>query len=244
MGHLISLIGGVPAFIGEPARPSMMARTKTVGLPALLLCFAAILVLGVWAKSADGIAEAAAEVPAGGGAAKRQPFVQLKPQDSWLLELCAVAFLAAFLVNMMVGRSRNEKLAVAWTTEVRCCLRDDRSTASFNRLTPAKRILLQLVAADGVLDRNFSLLGPGDTNVRSPRHLPAASAAAGPLLLVFVQAFCWPALQHALVLFAGGRGAAQGVYALFSTVGQRPPVLSGMRGFAYAGDVIPNKTLL
>jgi hypothetical protein len=50
----------------------------------------------------------------------RMPFIQLKPQDSWTLEICTLAFLLAFLANIFIGRRRNEALAVAWTTEVRC----------------------------------------------------------------------------------------------------------------------------
>lgn len=100
---------------------------------ALLLCSAAIFVLGVRTQSDDGIAQAtpaSAEATAGVAAAKqRQPFVLLKPQDSWVLEICAIAFLAALLINMAVGRSRNEKLAVAWTTEVHRCHQSALGTA-------------------------------------------------------------------------------------------------------------------
>lgn len=58
---------------------------------------------------------AAAAEPA---APRRPPVIQLRPQDSWVVEICALAFLAAFLVNLFVGRRRNEQLALAWTTEV------------------------------------------------------------------------------------------------------------------------------
>lgn len=93
-------------------------------LLAMLLC-AGLLIPGARAQEDDGDADpqaaggdGAGSVPAGAGSAPRPPFVQLKEQDSWVLEGCAVAFLLAFLVNLAVGRGRNERLAVAWTTEV------------------------------------------------------------------------------------------------------------------------------
>lgn len=41
----------------------------------------------------------------------------------------------------------------------------DRSLTRFLLPVACPAHVLQLVAADGVLDRNFSLLGPGDTAV-------------------------------------------------------------------------------
>lgn len=111
---------------------------------------------------------AAAAEPA---APRRPPVIQLRPQDSWVVEICALAFLAAFLVNLFVGRRRNEQLALAWTTE--------------------------LVAADGVLDRNFSLLGPGDT-------------AAGEVLL--------KDSMHCYKFWASGRRFCKGMLATFNLV--------------------------
>ena len=57
----------------------------------------------------------------GAAAAAKQPIIQLRPQDSWLMEICALSFIAAFLVNMYVGRRRNEALALVWTIEVGGC---------------------------------------------------------------------------------------------------------------------------
>lgn len=146
-------------------------------LLAMLLC-AGLLIPGARAQEDDGDADpqaaggdGAGSVPAGAGSAPRPPFVQLKEQDSWVLEGCAVAFLLAFLVNLAVGRGRNERLAVAWTTE--------------------------LVAPDGVLDRNFSLLGPGDTE-------------AGEVLL--------KDSMHVYKFWASGRRFCQGLLATLQLV--------------------------
>ncbi|KAI7840816.1 hypothetical protein COHA_005462 [Chlorella ohadii] len=91
--------------------------------------------------------------------------------DSWLLEIVALSFLLAFLVNLVIGRRRNERLALAWTAE--------------------------LVAPDGVLDRNFALLGPGDT-------------AAGEVLL--------KDSMHSFKLWASGRRFCQGMLATLQLV--------------------------
>ena len=99
-------------------------------LAALLVCSGAMAVAAEAAAQAGdtpgvGSGEAAAAAEAGTPAAsatqvrERPPFIVLRPQDSWVLEGVAVAFLLAFLVNLVIGRRRNERLALAWTAEVR-----------------------------------------------------------------------------------------------------------------------------
>lgn len=194
-------------------------------LAALLLCS---MVLGATAEAAtqagDTPAGSGGEVPAaaesGAAAAstlkqQRPPFIVLRHQDSWVLEGAAIAFLLAFLVNMLIGRRRNEKLALAWTAEVRgqrvvgpvCkrerlpparrmlpgpghCVERDAAAAGTPScvwyrlvLTPTRRLAqVQMVAQDGVLDRNFALLGPGDTEVRcrAARCVPRCVVYAAP----------------------------------------------------------------
>ncbi|KAI3426128.1 hypothetical protein D9Q98_008507 [Chlorella vulgaris] len=126
----------------------MAKRTPALCLLALLLgagiCCDALAASGSDDATFEDILAADDASLLGGNAAQtppskpvaRMPFIQLKPQDSWTLEICTVAFLLAFLANIFIGRRRNEALAVAWTTE--------------------------LVAPGGVLDRNFALLGPDD----------------------------------------------------------------------------------
>lgn len=169
-----------------------MARTAAaLCLAALLLCSSALMAAAAEAEQAgdtpgvaSGEAAAVAEGAASATPQQRPPFIVLRHQDNWLLEGLAVAFLLTFLVNMLVGRRRNERLALAWTAEVRwaalsgrcaaCCQQQPHACFQNQlRKRPMPRCvhwaaapLLQLVAPDGVLDRNFALLGPGDTAVR------------------------------------------------------------------------------
>ena len=96
---------------------------------ALLLCGA--LAAPARAQSADELPDIAAgvdeavgavseESPAATAAAAARSFFELRAQSSWVPELCALAFMGAFLINMYVGRARNERLALAWTSEVWC----------------------------------------------------------------------------------------------------------------------------
>jgi hypothetical protein len=146
-------------------------------LAALLLCGGVVAVAAEAAQAGDnpeagsGEAAAAAEGGSPDPAKQRPPFIVLRHQDSWVLEGAAIAFLLAFLVNMLIGRRRNERLALAWTAE--------------------------LVAPDGVLDRNFALLGPGDT-------------AAGEVLL--------KDSMHSFKLWASGRRFCQGMLATLQLV--------------------------
>ncbi len=108
-----------------------MARcAAALCLAALLLCSGAMAVAAEAAAQAGdtpggsgGEAAAAAEAGTPAAAAtqvrERPPFIVLRPQDSWLLEIVALSFLLAFLVNLVIGRRRNERLALAWTAEVR-----------------------------------------------------------------------------------------------------------------------------
>ena len=45
------------------------------------------------------------------------PFT-FKPQDSYAVEIAAALFCAGFLVNMYLGRRKNEKLAVRYVAEL------------------------------------------------------------------------------------------------------------------------------
>lgn len=156
-----------------------MARSAAaLCLAALLLCSGALMAAAADAEQAgdtsavgSGEAAAVAEGAASATPQQRPPFIVLRHQDSWLLEGLAVAFLLTFLVNMLIGRRRNERLALAWTAE--------------------------LVAPDGVLDRNFALLGPGDT-------------AAGEVLL--------KDSMHCFKLWASGRRFCQGMLATLQLV--------------------------
>lgn len=60
------------------------------------------------------------ESPVATAAAAAHSFFELRAQSSWVPELCALAFMGAFLINIYIGRARNERLALAWTSEVRC----------------------------------------------------------------------------------------------------------------------------
>lgn len=110
------------------------ARLAPLLLLALLLCgLAASARAQDGEQPSDGIADAAADAAAADGAAKprrqRPPFI-LRQQDSWVMEGCAVAVLLVFLVNVFIGRRRNERLALAWTSEVRRRQAGERSGRS------------------------------------------------------------------------------------------------------------------
>lgn len=111
---------------------------------------------------------------------------------------------------------------------------------------PSARPLLQLVAPDGVLDRNFSLLGPGDTAVRLGGYWwrPASCLwrlncarfmrvpgrfSRQPTGFFHTQTQYMPlsSAHSRAALPAGGRGAAEGQHALLQVLGQRPPLLPG-----------------
>ncbi|KAL4424643.1 hypothetical protein ABPG77_002261 [Micractinium sp. CCAP 211/92] len=166
------------------------SRRSTASMLAMaLLCV--VLVPAVLAdEHAVGDPTAAASAPVQ-AATRRAPVIQLRPQDSWVVELCALAFLATFLVNLFVGRRRNEQLALAWTT--------------------------QLVAPDGVLDRNFSLLGPGDT-------------AAGEVLL--------KDSMHCYKFWASGRRFCQGMLATFNLVRRQDLLAWGVMALRGQKDVL------
>jgi hypothetical protein len=115
-----------------PFTGSMGLKPRAVWLVALLVCAAMIAGSAsaqadsaqpepAAADSGDRLYQPADDVPKP-GTPSRQPFVQLRHQDSWLYEACALAFLSAFLANFLWGRNRNERLAVAWTEEVRMLL--------------------------------------------------------------------------------------------------------------------------
>lgn len=124
-----------------------MARSAAaLCLAALLLCSGALMAAAADAEQAgdtsavgSGEAAAVAEGAASATPQQRPPFIVLRHQDSWLLEGLAVAFLLTFLVNMLIGRRRNERLALAWTAEVRwdqafwevCCLLTAATTCLF-----------------------------------------------------------------------------------------------------------------
>ena len=234
-------------------------------LLACLLCVAAVLASADATPASadtgsDAAATAAAAAAASGDAAQAQeqqqqqqqrpPFIVLKPQDSWLLEGCAVALLLTFVANLWLGRRANERLALYWTSEVRdallayaacsthCVLRGGVSPGVvYCRGVPHSTYFLsgpravapslhmpcplaaQLVAPGGVLDRNFALLGPGDTPVRAlPWGGPGRVARCPTCQTASAARLAEPTccVLSTLVL-PGGRGAAQGVGALPGT---------------------------
>ncbi|KDD74394.1 hypothetical protein H632_c1345p0, partial [Helicosporidium sp. ATCC 50920] len=60
--------------------------------------------------------------------------VRLKPHEDWTREICLGIFLAAYAINIYLGRRLNQHLALWWTT--------------------------QIAQAGGILDCNFAQLGP------------------------------------------------------------------------------------
>lgn len=65
-----------------------------------------------------------------------KPFLLFRHQ-SYVPELCFAGCALIFVIGMFLGQSKNEGFVIAWTT--------------------------QMVAPGGLLDRNFALLGPGDS---------------------------------------------------------------------------------
>lgn len=93
-------------------------RAFWVSLAVALLCCALAPMALAEVDTEEGSTAADAAVPA---APRRPPMIQFRPQDNWVMESCALAFLAILLINLFIGRRRNERLALRWTTEVRPC---------------------------------------------------------------------------------------------------------------------------
>ena len=61
-------------------------------------------------------------------------------QDHYYIEIIALTYFAAFVINFVLGRTANEKIALAWAREY--------------------------CSEGALLEKNFSLLGPGYTDNR------------------------------------------------------------------------------
>lgn len=46
------------------------------------------------------------------------PLFSIKPQEGWLPELAFLAFALVYIAQIVLGRAKNEGIAVAWTREV------------------------------------------------------------------------------------------------------------------------------
>lgn len=51
--------------------------------------------------------------------------VRLKPHEDWTREICLGIFLAAYAINIYLGRRLNQHLALWWTTQVGFCFSRD-----------------------------------------------------------------------------------------------------------------------
>ncbi|GAB4817243.1 hypothetical protein N2152v2_004289 [Parachlorella kessleri] len=132
----------------------------------LAVCLAVSVCTSRVGAEADDVAGAADKTA--GAARPGQFFVRLQKLDNYYREVAVLVLMAVYVANIVYGRAVNERLAIAWTAEI--------------------------VKSGGVLDRNFSLLGPGDTN-------------AGEVLL--------KESMHEFKLWASGRRYCQSLLATF-----------------------------
>lgn len=173
---------------------------------------------------------------------------------------------------------KNEQLALAWTSEVggpaaqldlppRRALHTPVLLHTAAGSLPAAAAAAgpaQLVAPDGVLDRNFALLGPGDTAVRWRGRRRPALATLPPLPLLPVACDCAALLSpgcppscphprfsclqagevllkesmHAFTLWASGRRFCQGLLASFRLLRRQDLLAWGLQAAKGERDVL------